>query len=424
MKNFKQIVLKMITDHDNTMIWYSEFLTKFNYEERNINAPIGVYYRNGSKGKMDGYTIIINPESFYKLDIEEQIAVLKHEVMHVINLHFFRFTKENGYPDNEINNTAMDIAINGERLNPIIKNLPGSVHKKNSHVQGIFFEDLEDYYGIKNAKKNMHAEYYADLLYKNSAQINGNNNNNNIDSHSIWEESSFDELDPREIEKIQLEELKNIIRETTEKVGKGNAPLSIDNCLIEIDKRLKSKIKWEKILRRKIRNLLQGIGQIKSRYKRHLLYPENNNINGYESDKKPSIVTICDVSGSMGNDEILAGVNEIKNIAKKYNTQIKMIQVDTEVHEINTIKKNTFSINRSGSGGTILEPAFEYIFDKKNRIRNPNIIVVITDGYCESNFRKFKLPNGVFVIWLTTTGNLWFNLKTNMMKIHLKVGDE
>lgn len=678
--SFRQAILDMLSSNIDDVLWYGNFLTRFSHEIAfDLPSPAGVYFNmtTTDKKKIDGYTLVINPIYFTMLTQKEQVAVLKHEVSHVINLHFFRFTPEKGYKNRDVTNIALDIAINGEIDNPIIPHLPGSKYYiekdgkrilKDDHTKsafkGVFLDMLvkahKDGKIKEEPQKRMSGEYYYALLqewmkndpefeqnmnsmnqqngseliddinsrlqqqtqdqsikedditqeklddmkrlldqmrkangkeplydqdqqqsqqnqnqsqqqqsqqqqqsscqnpnpqqnqnscnnpgqqpssYNNPSQSQGQqgqqsqsqqgqsspsgqitrsggqtsqnqqgqplhnqeqqgqqtqshgegqrasnigqsikdvtknghrgksanvkdiqgggesrnshlsdeynkviselaremaeaivkgNFHKGLDDHSLQEKNMPENIDKGTFEKIALSDLKNMINETTRSNGRGFQPGEVDNCILEINKMLKPQVKWDKVLRRVIGQKISRKRVERRAGMPHMLFPEDPNYTGFVKGKDPLVTVVMDVSGSVGDDEIIRGVTEVKDIAKKFGAEVRLVQVDTMVHEVTNVNESLKKINRSAAGGTYLQPAFEFIMDKKNKMGKPNVIVAITDGGCETDFDNgFEIPKDVKVIWLVTRGEkeMAFNYKkyNNMQLIELKEIDK
>jgi len=469
--HYQKYIMDLISNRvDLGMAWYGHFFLKF---EMNIvfdlEAPAGVSFVDGN------YFIYINPIYMELYKEEEKIAILKHEVMHVVYLHLIIFTKANGY-SNKISNVASDIVINGSSLKPKIKNLPGS--KKNESIfGGIFIEALKEKYNIEEYEIDKDTKYYYNLLKDNpimkgelnncndesntisdeefdklldnlennlkTRELNDNLNDNcsninltdkqleklakklkdgtiNIDDHSYKNEENKNSSNMEKM--VKLEKMINDTNKETAEKMRGFTPSEIQESLIMINE-LKNQVNWKRELKKTIGNHINKIEQQLKIGFTHPIYYRNPNIPGYKDKRKPKITTILDVSGSMSDDEIIIGLNEIKNLTKKMNMETEIIQVDAEVKSVKNFSKNSKKFNRNGNGGTILEPGFEYALTNKKGL--PNVIVVITDGGCERKFNNLTINDNIKVIWLCTQ-ELFFDISNykNMKKIKLIIDDK
>jgi predicted metal-dependent peptidase len=103
-------------------------------------------------------------------------------------------------------------------------------------------------------------------------------------------------------------------------------------------------------------------------------------LKGSTKDRKFTLVVGVDISGSMSTKEIMAGLSEIHHICKLTKTNMKLIQIDTEVHDIQTFDDKTKLFERKGAGGTYMGDCPKYIKDKKIEC---DALVMISDMYIE-----------------------------------------
>jgi len=242
-----------------------------------------------------------------------------------------------------------------------------------------------------------------------------------LDDHDIDtkpEGISDEEAKRRRAKELErhIKNVQDIFDNISNPKDRGYSPSEVRTVLNNIKKIVKPQVDLRKELKKSITDgITKAQNYIRTKQRPHLLYPKDPNYKGKIPDKLPQIVVVLDVSGSMSDVDILAGINEIRNLAKQLgNVPVKLVQVDTEVHSVDEINFNMSSFERKGQGGTYLEPAFEFIFDQEGPIKYANVIVSITDGYIESEFENFKLnqhPELKKVIWLTTTKELNFNIK-------------
>ena len=72
----------------------------------------------------DGSALMLNPDEFFKFDLQERVFIIAHEILHcilnhMVSLHNWRTTKKVGYPDgkvlpydHQIMNISLDLVIN------------------------------------------------------------------------------------------------------------------------------------------------------------------------------------------------------------------------------------------------------------------------------------------------------------------------
>lgn len=120
-----------------------------------------------------------------------------------------------------------------------------------------------------------------------------------------------------------------------------------------------------------------------------IVRPNRRNIAGLKGHKKIAnkINTILDTSGSMGGE-----FDKVLSYIFQNDVQINMIQIDTKVQNVQLIKekKELEKMKIEGLGGTILQPAVDYIADDRNKLNVYNT-VILTDGYTDRlDFSRIK----------------------------------
>jgi predicted metal-dependent peptidase len=350
-------------DRGEDLIFFAYLATFFKINIVNGNDVAGVNIKDGKVNIYIGY-------NFTKFNIKERIGIIIHEVLHVICKHIVR-TESRKFLEWNI---ACDLAINQK-----IKNLPKGVFK---------VEEMTPY----PFPRGYNAEVYYDLLTKevmdSLALEDKSLSPALLDNHEYW-------LESEEISNVVAEsEIEYIVRKAYTK-SKGNISQDIYN-LISIYTNKSGGINWKNLLKKSLRKRITGI--VYTLKKRNKRYRNDPNIRGVRKKLSASAIVILDVSGSMGDEEILLGLNEVKNICKVNNTSVKIIQVDTEVKEVTDFNKHSNFINRRGGGGTELYPAIEYIRNKRLPVDN---LVVITDGGME---HRWENPLRCPTVFLLTAG--------------------
>jgi predicted metal-dependent peptidase len=110
-----------------------------------------------------------------------------------------------------------------------------------------------------------------------------------------------------------------------------------------------------------------------------IVKPNRRQISGLKGNRKvkTKINCILDTSGSMGGT-----FEKVLSYVYRNDIEINLIEADTEVKWIENIKnkRKLESIKILGLGGTVLQPAIDYVVENFNEFNT----VVLTDGYCDS----------------------------------------
>lgn len=363
--------------------------------DKDLPAAAGVNFTHTT------YNLYINPEMFNEEPMTSRLGILKHEMLHILYNHMSRKADRN----HEGFNISSDCAINQ--------------HITRTHLPdyAIYPDNIGEQLKIK-VPENETAEFYYDLFKQelekqkqdqqdcdNDGEGEGKPGNGNpfqdknspksprpIDDHGKWKETEGDEALRKSITKKMIE--KSI--ENTSKV-KGNVPSAISHFLELFTDA--PKVSWKREIRK-----IQGNRKSNVRstiMKKSRRFGNRDDLRGKTSSTTFDTCVVVDVSGSMDDKEILFGLNEIHALCKLTNSTMRMIQIDTEIHAVEIFSKSTKLFNRSGNGGTRMEPAMDYI--KYNNIP-ADLVVLITDGEIE-DISRWKNPPRKLIALVTTKGH-------------------
>lgn len=222
---FKETIISMIASNKNELLWYSNFLSRCEYEFHFNESFVSSVYFNGKN-----FVISINPLILGVTPKEQIIAILKHNAGHIINHHFSRLNKDTTI-DKEIIETAKDIVINGNKEVPYIKDLPQTGEYKNSPINSLFYQTLTEQYGIEDYEIGREFEYYVELIIKaleedseEEPQEDDQSCNNNMEEDSQDDETEIesDLQDHEDEEETNTEDELNIESNSEEASNENN----------------------------------------------------------------------------------------------------------------------------------------------------------------------------------------------------------
>ena len=325
-----------------------------------LKAPAGVHFN------VNHYVLTVNPTYFNVMSMPNRLALLKHEMLHIANLHIFRLKDR----DREKFNYATDCAIN-QFIDP--QHLPeGGITPSNfPSKQTIPLEETaETYYTLID----------DDMLPPESD-----------DSHSEWRKSTGS---PDLAQDLTANMVEKAMSETQK--GRGTLPHNIAEILSLLSR--SSQVNWKRELRAIVGN--KRTSSRKTILRRDRRNPQFEHLKGSTKDRKFDLLVVGDESGSVSSSELSEAISEILNICKVTQTPVTYIPVDTQPGEPIELKHNISTFTRTASGGTELAPAI----DKAIECSIPfNAVVVITDGgIMESDvtaYRDLDLP----LFWLITS---------------------
>jgi predicted metal-dependent peptidase len=340
-------------------------------------------------------TLFINKEFFQKslTTASSKVAVIKHEVLHIVLRHIFR-QKEKEY-DPYLYNLAADLVVNQY------------IGKWKLPKDAI---TLDTFPNLKLDEGETLEWYYYKLLgYSNNSKegsdfINSLNDNPSHSDHSLWGKSNKSDLDSAEITFGKL------IIDAKKRTGAkeyGKLPFAIKNTVeLEIEKQ-NEQVDWKSAVKLFYNSSKKTFLKYtyKRKSKRYGTRP------GIKIKQHTKLLVALDTSGSISQNEFSLFFNEINGIWKT-GTEIDVIECDNLV-------QNKYAFNGTipkyihGRGGTNFSPVFKYL--NENRNINYDGCIYLTDGYAVKPSVKPYCP----VIWVISKeglidDHLWFGRTTRL----------
>lgn len=313
------------------------------------------------------FELAVNKDFFENLSENEAIAVLKHEVSHIIYKHPIYGPE---YSNHTRFNYAADLEVNSAI--PELQKIP--------YVYPALF-NFDSFKGTK--------WYYDNLpdFPQNGSTSTANGGGELVDDHSSWKEASNISESEKQLISNQVD---FIAKNTVEQVKKtcGSIPGQFKEYIDSLFKIKKQVFNWKAYFRRMLGTIID-IDIKKTRKKESNRFPEAS---GLKHKRKSNIFLIIDTSGSVSKEEACDFFSEIYHIYKA-GTKVTVCECDTKINRIYEYS-GKWDGKILGRGGTILSPAINYF--NQNR-RNYQTVVIFTDGYIESNPSKI-LGNTMWII--------------------------
>lgn len=330
--------------------------------------------------KNDGFCLWINPTFTVKeLSEKERIAVVKHEILHIVFKHLFR-SRGN---DKELENIAADLVVN-QYVNPWP--LPqGAVLLSSFPDLNLLPEQTFEWY-YEKLRKLRNSDASDNHPQSKSALDAIENNKTNRGYHDLWGNEANGEGSN---EKVVDAVVKKIIGEAIQKAGVkniGTLPLEIQRVLnshIE-----KPKVSWKRMLR--IFSNSCGKTKLESTRRRESTrFPGNP---GTKIKRLQHIAVAIDTSGSIDENTLQLFWNEIIGI-QKAGAKITIIECDCEIQKVWELNRKALLPKLIGGGGTSFDPVIDWL--NKNRNLGFGGCVYFTDGYGAKPILKSTSP----ILW-------------------------
>lgn len=374
---------------DDQYPFYGEFNLNINFKETEEIPTAAVYIsKNGS------LNFLWNREFFDSLTQKQANFLDLHEIFHLLFSHPQRTVR--GSYDRLLANYVQDMIINSTIVETINKNfieIPTDKDEKNSalfipkeYSGPIVFEALYEWVKVEADKRRKETDNSEDSEGgENNSDNYGKNGKAGDDLVDCYDLNSVLDgynkrkdltLDTHLSDEVSQEVKDSIISDLTKKISedlkmRGYSMGNLEGALERLQKKRKDYLKE---IKRTLNSEIFGDQKYKT-----ILRPNRKNIFGLKGNKKVKSIINCilDTSGSMCGEfeKTLAFIfrNDI---------QINLIQIDTKVRDVKTIKRmnELQKVKIKGLGGTILQPAVDKMKEDYKKFNT----VILTDGYTDS----------------------------------------
>lgn len=221
------------------------------------------------------------------------------------------------------------------------------------------------------------------------------------------ENGKGDKLLPEEMQGLAdklRQEAKNVVGRAAKEHQKSRGIFSgylkeiLDNLLVN------PKIPWPKLLRDMVSRTRQSKPSKGMRRPNRRLHGTPNILPwpGRSLDQKFTIGYALDTSGSMSEEDLRKGVEELMNIVTtEQDVTMHVLYADADIqtsYKVESINDIDFTIK--GRGGTDFNPVFQRVREMLVTDYAPDILVYCTDGYAPEPDVDNRVP--IPVIWLIT----------------------
>ena len=309
--------------------------------------------------------LCVNKKFWDTLSDDEQLAILRHELSHILFKHI---TSSEYFGNHDKFNIAADCEVNS--YIPILQKdpycYPARWNLENSKGTKFYYENLPD--------------------EPDPPQGNSGNDYDPNDSHESWKD--FQDLSDTEKQLIenQIDYQAKNTAETCKKLI-GSVPGELKEYLDSLFKIKPQIFNWKAYFRRVIGNLITSELYL-TRMRPSRRFPDSR---GVKFKRKPHVLVGVDTSGSVSNEELEDFFSEIYYLWKS-GVKVTIAQMDTKIEHIEEYN-GKFNKEIYGRGGTEFTDLINYYNERK---KDFSTLVIFTDGYVSLNLPPFR--NGVWVI--------------------------
>lgn len=380
-----KVIIDMLSSEDN---FFGGFMIKIEREIRvDITWPLATV------PKINGFTMYFNPLLFLQCDKKEMAALFKHEIYHMMYMHYERVNNLKNKYSNEVISMAIDISIN-----QFVKNMPMEAYRI-ERVNREFNIELKENRSIEEYSKEIQ-KAIEERIEKSSKDKNSDTLAREVDiakAHEIWDNIDVSDSSVKEnVKKIAL---------SLKSSGKPDEILKLISKFEE-----KEELSWQNILKRMIPTVKSGYRKTITRRDRR--QPDRMDLRGKLANHIPELIIAIDISASMTDEDIRKIMVEILAIVRTREAQITVVECDNEIRRVYALRSPKDIKPRSEkNGSTAFSPVFQYIREKN---LSDSIVIYFTDGVGEKELKVKPLNKGI--IWVLT-GDEEFSLKNPLGEI-------
>lgn len=335
-------------------------LLQFDFAPSRDVPIMGIYLKENSMR----IACVYNPNEIVKLTILEIVAVLQHEVAHVMQCHCQRRAGR----DHELWNIACDMVVNGKKSNPRI-----GLRTFSRDFPAIPFADSLIWIPEWMCENQTAEGFYNELerLRDRKPSIISNKQIT-LDDHSMWELDATDDGNdsfPEMIASSLTKKQKHFIQ----------ASLSGETYTgdLKAEDVESDEVPWNFLLRRVLARTFNPLSRRTSYVRRNRRFPMLG-VPGHQRLRKPILNIVLDVSGSIDMTTLGLFFSEIKRIDSKI--RVNLLLWDTKFRgffeNFDASKWKSFSFR--GGGGTDMVAPLCWL-EENNHVRD--LVVLFTDGY-------------------------------------------
>ena len=318
------------------------------------------------------YELVVNEDYWNTSSEEQQLATLKHELLHVCLFHLEMF---GNFPNRELFNIAADMEVNSY------------IDK----VQDDDFVRAENWgFPVRQGVK-WYYEHIQQNLSENKNKGNSTQKGSlpDVKNHKSWK--IMENMSDSE-KQLLHNQMDYIMKNATECVIKnhGSIPGEMAEYIKNLLKPKPPVFNWKSYLRR-----LVGMAE-----KYYLKITRKKPSKRFESASGvrhkhfQNVLVAVDTSGSVSTKELADFYAEMKNISRS-GAEIDVVECDAGITNMYPLSKWDGSVH--GRGGTSFRPVFDF-FNKKGK-KEYSALIYFTDGYCGIEGLKSSKP----VIWVITS---------------------
>ena len=362
------------------LLWHQPAFSHIFYSmlDNAHSKHVAMFTRDIPIAATDGSNLLLNPDTFFKYNLNERIFIVTHEIMHCIwnhlgLMHAFIRRGKVSYPDGtslpydqEMMNFATDLVINDCLIESKI---------------GAFNKDWLHDVSLATAKDSAIDAYKKVYKHKPGGKGGGNIRGVSFDKHLPPGTTQGKDANEAASGRNDVEWATQVVAAANAARAQGKLPAGLERLLGEI---LEPKVDWkEKIVALFARKIGSG-GNDWRRPDRRLIVRDIY-APGRSGFGAGTVVIGIDTSGSIGERELNMFFAEMAGILEDVRPRrLVVMWCDAKVHSVDEIEEasDLGSLRKKGApggGGTDFKPVFKEM--DIMGLDDVDALVYLTDGY-------------------------------------------
>tara|TARA_B100000085_G_scaffold106992_1_gene97539 strand:+ start:7094 stop:8539 length:1446 start_codon:yes stop_codon:yes gene_type:complete len=344
----------------------------------------------------DGRYMYYNVQFFYKMNIDETMFVIAHEILHCVYDHIGR--REDRNP--KLHNIAADYKVNNTLVHERCGKMPHFVQgyqdfKYNDWTSEEIYDEL--FKEFENSLEDLEA--LGELLDEHVDWGDTEGEETNSASGGAQGKASKKKGPPRKYSKEELrkirDEIKDSMLQSAQAAGAGNVPGDVARLIKELTE---PKMNWQDFVEQQIQSTIRDdytfIRPSRKSWQSGAILP------GMNFAQTIDVALGLDMSGSIGDLQARDMISEVHGMMQQYSEyRIQIWCFDTKVYNYDVFThddgRDITEYNIKGGGGTDFECNWEYM--KENDIQ-PKKFIMFTDGYPFGSWGDPEYCDTLFVI--------------------------
>ena len=354
-----------------------------------------------------------NPLLLCKFTLKEILFIVCHEIDHIVLNHPAEMLKSNPEHDPDVFerfNLAADASVNDRILQEIKDESRAFLSAPEGHISSAVLKRMFKFRSVRPLESYL---YYFQLIQNKPLPERAQQpqrmllvvgetgeGENEADANIVTAETcgnptdhEWDAGEDAEEATAAVRELVNAATALMNDEVRGQMPAAFWQQVQRLNQ--PPQLCWQAILKKYVGTIATGKHKTRARLNRR--QPERVDLSGQQDEKVLKIAVAIDTSGSVSDKDVAYILNEIVAIIAGRKHALTVIECDSEVKRVYSVKTQTdIKKNVVGRGGTAFTPVIEYV--NNDRYFRDALLIYFTDGYGEREISRPKTYRNLWVV--------------------------